>query len=171
MVSKPNIIILRGNSGSGKTTVAKKLQKQLGRGTLLVSQDVIRRGMLYERDGPNTPAIGLLTELIRYGSQNCEHVILEGILYADWYRELFELVKSAFGSNVFAWYFNVPFEETLARHKTKPNAQDFGEPEMRRWWREQDLIGMIPERLIDKDMTEDEAVGAVLACLESGTAK
>lgn len=168
MASKPNIIILRGNSGSGKTTVAKKLQKQLGRGTLLVSQDVVRRDMLYERDGPNTQAIGLLIELIRYGSQNCENVILEGILYADWYRELFEFIKNAFGSHVFAWYFDIPFEETLARHKTKPNAQDFGQTEMRRWWREQDLIGVIPEKLIGKDMTEDEAVSVVLACLERG---
>lgn len=168
MASKPNIIILRGNSGSGKTTVAKKLQKQLGRGTLLVSQDVVRRDMLYERDGPNTQAIGLLIELIRYGSQNCENVILEGILYADWYRELFESVKSAFESRVHAWYFDIPFEETLARHKTKPNALEFGETEMRRWWREQDLIGVIPEKLIGKDMTEDEAVSVVLACLERG---
>jgi len=159
------IIILRGNSGSGKTTVAKKLQRQLGRGTLLVSQDVVRRDMLYERDGPGTQAIGLLIELIRYGSKNCENVILEGILYADWYRELFESVKSAFENRVYAWYFDIPFEETLARHKTKPNALEFGETEMRRWWREQDLIGIIPERLIGKDMTEDETVDAVLACL------
>lgn len=159
------LIILRGNSGSGKTTVAKKLQRQLGRGTLLVSQDVVRRDMLYERDGPDTQAIGLLIELIRYGSKNCENVILEGILYADWYRELFESVKSAFESRVYAWYFDIPFEETLARHKTKPNALEFGETEMRRWWREQDLIGIIPERLIGKDMTEDETVDVVRACL------
>ncbi len=121
--------------------------------------------MLYERDGPDTQAIGLLIELIRYGSKNCENVILEGILYADWYRELFESVKSAFESRVYAWYFDIPFEETLARHKTKPNALEFGETEMRRWWREQDLIGIIPERLIGKDMTEDETVDVVRACL------
>lgn len=37
MESSSKIIILRGNSGSGKTTVAKELQKKLGRGTLLIS--------------------------------------------------------------------------------------------------------------------------------------
>lgn len=37
------IIILRGNSGSGKTTIAKELQKQFGRNTMLISQDGIRR--------------------------------------------------------------------------------------------------------------------------------
>lgn len=40
------LIILRGNSGSGKTTIAKELQKRFGTNTMLISQDVIRRDML-----------------------------------------------------------------------------------------------------------------------------
>lgn len=32
------LIILRGNSGSGKTTVAKELQKKFGYNTMLISQ-------------------------------------------------------------------------------------------------------------------------------------
>ena len=32
------LIILRGNSGSGKTTVAKALQKKLGRNTMLTGK-------------------------------------------------------------------------------------------------------------------------------------
>lgn len=35
------LIILRGNSGSGKTTVAKELQKKFGYNTMLISQDEI----------------------------------------------------------------------------------------------------------------------------------
>lgn len=37
MENSSKIIILRGNSGSGKTTVANALQKKLGRGTLIIS--------------------------------------------------------------------------------------------------------------------------------------
>mgnify|MGYP002224097748 CR=1 FL=1 len=40
------LIILRGNSGSGKTTIAKELQQVFGNNTMLISQDVIRRDML-----------------------------------------------------------------------------------------------------------------------------
>ena len=40
------LIILRGNSGSGKTTIAKELQRKFGENTMLISQDVIRREML-----------------------------------------------------------------------------------------------------------------------------
>ena len=59
MENQSKIIILRGNSGSGKTTVAKELQKKLGYGTLLISQDAIRREMLYVKDGLGTKANSL----------------------------------------------------------------------------------------------------------------
>lgn len=39
------LIILRGNSGSGKTTVVKELQKKFGYNTMLISQDEIRRNI------------------------------------------------------------------------------------------------------------------------------
>ena len=39
--------MLRGNSGSGKSALAHILQHKLGRGTLVISQDVIRRDMLW----------------------------------------------------------------------------------------------------------------------------
>ena len=48
------LIILRGNSGSGKTTIAKELQQVFGNNTMLISQDVIRRDMLKVKDGENT---------------------------------------------------------------------------------------------------------------------
>ena len=84
------LIILRGNSGSGKTTTAKELQKRFGRNTMLISQDMIRREMLNVKDGENTLALPLMKELLSYGNKHSEVVILEGIMYADWYRSLFQ---------------------------------------------------------------------------------
>ena len=84
------LIVLRGNSGSGKTTIAKELQDRFGRNTMLISQDVVRRDMLKVKDGENTQALPLMKELLTYGSEHSEVVILEGIMYADWYRPLFE---------------------------------------------------------------------------------
>ena len=48
------IIILRGNSGSGKTTVARALQKKFGYNTMVISQDEIRRNILWVKDGVDT---------------------------------------------------------------------------------------------------------------------
>uniref|UniRef100_UPI00189E3DE9 AAA family ATPase n=2 Tax=Clostridiaceae TaxID=31979 RepID=UPI00189E3DE9 len=84
------LIIIRGNSGSGKTTLARKLQRKFGRNTMVISQDVIRRDMLMEKDGFDTKALPLLIELLKYGRRNCEVTILEGILNSEWYKPLFE---------------------------------------------------------------------------------
>ena len=75
-----NLVILRGNYGSGKTTVARGLQKKLGHGTMLISQDVVRREMLYVKDGEKPKVSELLFQLAVYGKEHCDVVILEGIL-------------------------------------------------------------------------------------------
>lgn len=145
------LIILRGNSGSGKTTIAKELQKHFGRNTMLISQDVIRRDMLWVKDGESTEAILLMKELLAYGIEHSDIVILEGIMYADWYKPLFELAIRLYGTEVYAYYFDLPFEETLKRHQTKPNCNEFGEEAMRRWWREKDFSDVLRERIITSE--------------------
>lgn len=163
-----NLILLRGNSGSGKTSVAKALQKRFGHGTLLLGQDVIRRETLYVKDGMDCPAGQLLYEMAMFGKRNCDIIIMEGILYSKWYHGLFEGLKREFGDRIVAYYFDIPFQETLRRHKTKPNAMDFGEEEMRRWWREKDLLGIIPETLIGPEMSLPEIVEFIYENTASG---
>lgn len=82
------IIILRGNSGSGKTTVARALQKKFGYNTMMISQDEIRRNILWVKDGVDTKALPLMIELMKYGYEHCDVVILEGIMYDEWYSPL-----------------------------------------------------------------------------------
>ena len=148
------LIVLRGNSGSGKTTVAKELQNRFGNNTMLLSQDVIRRDMLKVKDGENTLALPLMKELLRYGNAHSDIVILEGILRADWYQPLFELAVALYGADIYAYYFDISFEETLKRHQTKPNCASFGAKEMRRWYREKDFSKVLDEVSVtdEKDM-------------------
>lgn len=157
------LVILRGNSGSGKSTLAKRLQRELGRNTLVIPQDTVRREMLWARDGAGTAALPLLRTLLRYGYEHSEVTVLEGILRAELYRPLFRDAAELFGENIFAYYYDLPFEETLRRHETKPNRFDFGEEAMRRWWREKDYIGFIPEKTIEADVPLETAVHRVLS--------
>ena len=159
MGERAKLILLRGNSGSGKTSAARLLQRRLGRGTLLISQDTVRREMLWVKPGPDIP---LLSELVRYGRENCPVTILEGILRADRYQELFRAARRAFGADLHAYYYDVPFQETLRRHGTRPNRHEFGEEDMRRWWRERDYIGWIPERTLTADVGLEEAVERIV---------
>lgn len=155
------LIILRGNSGSGKTTIAKELQNRFGRNTMLISQDMVRREILKVKDGENTQAIPLMKELLIYGNDNSEIVILEGIMYADWYKPLFELAVRLYGSNIYAYYFDLSFEETLKRHQTKPNCHEFGEEAMRRWWREKDYSDILNEVSITAEKSMDSIVNNI----------
>ena len=155
------LIILRGNSGSGKTTTGKALQRKFGHGTMLISQDVVRREMLFVKDGLNPEASQLLLELALYGKSHCNIVILEGILNSKWYKKLFQNLLDEFNSPVFAYYFDIPFEETLNRHKLKPNSHEFGEKEMREWWNEQDLLDIIPEVCLHKELNLNEIVDII----------
>jgi predicted ABC-type ATPase len=157
MNNEVRLIILRGNSGSGKSTVAKALQRKFGRGTLVISQDVIRRDMLWVKDGMGTKAVSLLMELAKYGKENCDIVIMEGILHSDVYMELFQMLKLEF-HKISAYYYDISFDATLVRHQTKPNCNDFGEDDMKRWWRHIDYIGIIPETCILETMSLEETV-------------
>lgn len=155
------LIILRGNSGSGKSSVAKMLQRKIGRNTLMIPQDIVRREMLYALDGKDTAALPLLIDLITYGHSRCEYVILEGILNADWYEPLFTAAQKLFGNRIFAYYYDIPFDETVKRHKTRAKSSEFGETEMRGWWKEKDFISIIPETVLNKDITLESAVNMI----------
>ena len=161
--NRHKLILLRGKSGSGKTTLAQMLQRKLGRGTRVISQDVVRREMLWVHDKPGHPAIPLLINLVQYGKQHCNYVILEGILYSETYEPLFRCILEEYPSeDIHAYYYDIPFEETLRRHETKPNRLDFGENDMRQWWKEKDFIGYIPETALHQDLSLEDARKKIL---------
>lgn len=162
------LIIIRGNSGSGKTTAARELQQKFGANTMLLSQDVIRREILKVKDAAGGPACQLLMHMLQYGRENCEIVILEGILYFSYYRELFAQAVREYGSNIYAYYYDLPFEETLLRHQTKPNRHEFGESDMRRWWLEKDYLEGIPEKILTKDMRLETVVEMIYQDVVNG---
>lgn len=77
------LVVLRGNSASGKSSVAAGVRDRFGRGLALVEQDNLRRIVLRERDRPRAANIGLIDMVARYALDAGYHVIVEGILYAD----------------------------------------------------------------------------------------
>lgn len=49
------LVVVRGNSASGKSSVAAGIRDRFGRGLALVGQDNLRRIVLRERDVPTVP--------------------------------------------------------------------------------------------------------------------
>lgn len=151
-----NLIIIRGNSGSGKSTIARKLQKQLGEGTMLISQDDVRIKILSVEDKKDNPAIELIYKLAMYGDEINANVIIEGILSNKKYSAMLHRLLNDFSGRSYVYYLDIPFEETLKRHASRSKKNDFGEENMRSWWREKDYLGVKSEKIIGSELTETE---------------
>ena len=60
----------------------------------------------------------------------------------------------------------------MRRHATKPNAHEFGESEMRQWWKDQDVLGVPGERRIGERLAQAEIVDMIyhdILVLSEGT--
>jgi predicted kinase len=157
------LFIIRGNSASGKSTIAKKLQLELGYGTMLIPQDVIRREIVRVKDEPNNPAIELIKLTAMYGKKIGYNVILEGILSSNRYSAMIRDLVDEFGKNTYAYYYDVSFEETLRRHSLKPVASEYGEKQMREWWQEKDYLNIQQEKIISENMNIDDIIAMILS--------
>jgi len=163
----PKLIVIRGNSGSGKSTIAKELRNRAKKPNkvALVEQDYLRRIVLKEKETEGTNNLGLIEQTVLFALAKGYDVILEGILYSERYASLISKLIKKFDSS-FIFYMNVSLEETLKRHVSKPNAHEFGKKEMRDWYKENDVLGFNGKKIIPKTNNTSETVDAILTDTE-----
>ncbi|WP_285900043.1 kinase [Frankia sp. R82] len=147
------LVVIRGNSGSGKSSVARSLRAQAGRGVAWVEQDYLRRVLLRERDRPGGVAPGLIEQTVRFCLDHGYHVLLEGILAASSHSKMISGLLRAHRGRSFVFYLDVSFEETLRRHATRPQAAEFSGEDMRGWYLARDLLGVDGERVVPEHFT------------------
>lgn len=82
------LVVLRGNSGPGKSTVAKILREQGKTKIVIVEQDYLRRFILKEKETEGTNNIALIQQTVEFALDRGYNVILEGILYFPRYGEM-----------------------------------------------------------------------------------
>jgi predicted kinase len=152
------LVVIRGNSGSGKSSIAKAVRLRYGRGCALVEQDYFRRVVLRELDKPGGLAPQFIEHNVRYLLDHGRHVVLEGIFWSGRYAGMLrELLRCHRGfSSVF--YLDISFEETLRRHQTRPQVSEFGPEEMRRWFNPDDVLGVPGEHLIGEESAFEDSV-------------
>ncbi|MEU0615416.1 AAA family ATPase [Streptomyces albogriseolus] len=156
------LVILRGNSASGKSSVAAGLRARFGRGLALVAQDNLRRVVLREHDRPGAATIGLIDLTARHALDAGFHVVVEGILRADRYGAMLTRLHTDHRGRSHAYYLDVPLDETLARHATKPIADTVGESRLREWYRPCDLLPGGIETVITADSALHETVDRIM---------
>lgn len=156
------LVILRGNSGSGKTATAKALQAHYGRRTLLISQDMIRRDMLKEKVEPGNLSVSLTKNLAQYGYEQDLLVLIEGFYETDIYGDMLQEVRELYSPHVLSYYYDLSFEETVRRHATRAKSTDFTADDMRRWWVEKDTLGWSGEMMITDQDEFDKTLSMVI---------
>lgn len=146
-----HLIVLRGNSGSGKSSIARAVRHRYGRGLALVEQDYLRRTLLRERDlpGGNTPA--LIADVVTFALNAGYHVLCEGILYADLYGDTLRRLRRAHRGTTDVCYLDIPLAETLRRHASRPQAAEFGPADVRNWYRPHDFLGVPGEQVLEEN--------------------
>jgi len=168
----PALVVIRGNSASGKSAVAAAIRaRHTARDLAIVSQDTLRRDVLREHDIPGGANVSLLKLTARHAASCGFNVIVEGILRADHYGTMLTELISGHPGPAFAYYLDIPFGETLLRHASKPQAAEYGEAEMRGWFRERDLLPGGIEHVITAESSLEDTVRTIMTDTGLGAAR
>jgi len=127
-----------------------------------VEQDYLRRVVLKEHDTPGAANIRLIDQVVRFALNEDKDVLLEGILWSGHYGEMLNRLRNDHQGRTWAYYLDVTFEETCARHATRPQAAEFTVEEMRRWYRTEDPLGWETEHHVPSSSALVDTVELIL---------
>jgi predicted kinase len=164
METTPTLVIIRGNSGSGKSTVAIDVRRRYGRGCALVEQDYLRREVLREHGSNSVPTVAprFITTMARTALNAGCHVVLEGILHTGQYgTPLRELIAGHPGPSSVFW-MDVGFDETLRRHAGRRDMTHVTADMMHAWYSALDLLDAPGEQVIEQASSVEDTVAAIL---------
>ncbi|WP_063746585.1 AAA family ATPase [Catenuloplanes japonicus] len=161
---KPILVVIRGNSGSGKTTTAREVRRQYGRGCALIEQDHLRRVILREHGGGGEDRVAprFITTMARAALDGGYHVVLEGILHTGQYGDPLRALISEHTGPTACFYLDVSFDETVRRHLTRQEPIPVSADTMREWYTAQDLLGVADETVIPEHAEFDHVVTTIL---------
>jgi predicted kinase len=162
------LIVMRGNSASGKSTVARTAQLRAGAAVAVVAQDYLRRIVLRERERAGGVNVGLIDSVARHCLDNGYDVIVEGILAVERYAEMLSGLRDDHRGTTIAYYLDVDLEETCRRHADRPQAADFTVDDMRSWYLHHDVLGWTDERVVAQSDSLDQTVARLLQDLAAG---
>ncbi|GAB2545005.1 P-loop NTPase family protein [Nocardia heshunensis] len=155
------LVVIRGNSSSGKSTTALAVQQRFERGTcLLVPQDVVRRHLLREPDVDGAANIELLEQIASFGLARDLVVIVEGILNVFRYGAALERLTAA-ADHALHYSFDLTFEETVARHQSSSRATEFTPKQMADWYHGWQPLPFAEETRIDSSWSSATTVDRV----------
>lgn len=178
--SDTNLIVLRGNSGAGKSTTARLVRAGLREGLVdvhrgyyrnnvaLIEQDYVRRILLGEHDHPDGINIRLIDQAARIALDGGFDVIIEGMLFADRYAEMLTALTRDHRGVTHHWYFDASLTVTQQRHLHRAESAQVPVSKLAEWYREDDLLPGMVQRVMKSSWTPPEAAAAIIGAARTG---
>jgi thymidylate kinase len=161
MTDGGRLIVIRGNSASGKSSVAEGVRAAYGRGVAWIEQDYVRRMIFAELDQPDGANIAAIEQLALLALDRGFHALVEGIMPSARYAGMLARLAQRHTGPSFFFYFDVSFEETVRRHGTRPKATAFDAEEMRSWYQHRDLLEQPRETVVGESSTLAQTIDLV----------
>ncbi|WP_187270760.1 zeta toxin family protein [Lacisediminihabitans profunda] len=168
---RPVLVVLRGNSASGKSTVARGVQGRFTSGDCaLIEQDHFRRAVLRERDVVGALNIDLMEQAASTCLERGLVVIVEGILNAARYESMLHRLSAKTPRASLFYAYDLSLAETSRRHVTRAKSVSFGSAEMGEWYHGWQPLAFVSEVRIDSSWTENEAIDRIAADIAAARA-
>nr|WP_239163556.1 kinase [Actinoplanes rishiriensis] len=120
--------------------------------------------MLREHGSNSMPTVapGFIMTAARAALEAGYHVVLEGILHTGQYGgPLRDLIAEHAGLS-FTYWLDVSFDETVRRHRRRPEPIPVTAEDMRAWYTPLDLLGVAGEQVIDEASGFEDTVSTIL---------
>ncbi|REJ05515.1 hypothetical protein DY023_09750 [Microbacterium bovistercoris] len=158
------LVILRGDSASGKTTTAVALRAELGPKVALIHQDYFRREILSNDDrvqrsrDASILIVGAAREALNLGYD----VILDGIFNLRDYSAPLERLHDDHRGRTRIYQFDIGLDETIRRHAGRPLAKEFGADKIRDWYDGWQPLPWHDETRVGGEVSTEDLVSSIL---------
>jgi predicted kinase len=157
------LIILRGNSGSGKSTVALGLAKDSNAKIAIIDADHYRQNMLFPKPVEKDDLAALMSHNVLYCLGHGYTVLWDSIFYANDRNKAYlrKILTELHPSDNFIFNFDISFEETARRHALRPKSKDFSIEEMKEWYHPIESLGYSFEYPIPESNTLEQTISLI----------
>jgi predicted kinase len=157
------LIILRGNSGSGKSTVALALAKDSTAKIAIIDADHYRQGMLFPKPIEKDDLAALMSQNVLYCLEQGYTVIWDSIFYANDRNKAYlgKFLTELHPSDNFIFDFDVSFEETARRHGLRSKSNDFSVEDMKERYHPIESLGYDFEYPVPESNTTEQTISFI----------
>lgn len=156
------LIVVRGNSGSGKSALAHAIRDARPRGVAILGHDQLRREILHLPDRPGALTVEFYDITARFILARGLHLVIEGILHEEIYGDMLRRLVADHRGVTRCYRYELSFEETVERHRSKALADVVTVEKLRSWYRSADPLHGVDEQVIEASSALSATTARVL---------